>query len=354
MSTYGVIARRTASGGFVGRLHQNVGNPHILGRALYRLRNGHFRGDTAAMLRVLIDEHPAGWSDITGKDFALAPGFVSMRSYLSWEQYLTLPDAYQPQCYCHGERSDPPKTFTEAHTPMDASFLYVIDEVAHTMDIYLYRWPPFSVPMAEPERHLIGSVALDGPEPSWKRYDSERIFYNEQEWAQRQQTKHMVVGWLHAAPGQPCRCHGCGDHAAGFIFEHFGYEGMELDMAGWEGELDAAETEDSSGVPLKLFARVRRKLLEAQQQGISRTSAAEPLCDSCLADFIDAYLGEEGTGELVVAELRSSGGLLSYALAWEMHCEEAQRLDFPYAFYTNAQTIDHVQAQFCQLNDGQP
>ena len=177
MSIYGVIARRTATG-FVGRLHQNVGNPHILGRALFRLRNGHFEGDTASMLRVLIDEHPAGWSDITNKDFALAPGFISPRPYLSWEQYLTLPDARQPQCYCHGERSDPPVTFTEAHTPMDATFLYVIDEVSHTMDIYLYRWPPFSLPTGEPERRLIGSVALDGPEPSWRRYRSERIFYS--------------------------------------------------------------------------------------------------------------------------------------------------------------------------------
>lgn len=353
MSTYGVIARRTATG-FVGRLHQNVGNPHILGRALYRLRNGHFQGDTAAMLRVLIDEHPAGWSDITGRDFALTPGFVSMRPYLSWEQHLTLPDAYQPQCYCHGERSDPPKTFTEAHTPMDASFLYVIDESSHTMDIYLYRWPPFPSPLAEPERHLIGSVNLNGPEPPWRRYRSERIWYTKEEWEARRHVTRVAVFWLHAARSQPSRCHECGDPASDLILEHFGYEGMELDMAAWEAELDTAETENGGEVPLMLFARVHRKLLEAQQQGSYLAATAEPLCDSCLADFIDAYLGEEGTGELLVAELRSTGGLLSYALAWEMHREEAQRLDFPYAFYTNAQTLTHLQAQFRQLNEGQP
>lgn len=259
MSTYGVIARRTATG-FIGRLHQNVGNPHILGKALYRLRNGHFGGDTAAMLRVLIDEHPAGWSDITDKDFALAPGFVAMRPYLSWEQYLTLPDASQPQCYCHGERNDPPVTFTETHTPMDATFLYVIDEVSHIMDISLYRWPQFSLPMGEPERYPIGSVDLDGPEPSWKRYRSERIFYTKEEWDHLQRAtieidvaadtfrvgepgnlaepqfrsaaqhlqaalfvrpSYVIMGWLHRAADLKNDCQVCGEPAH-FTLDHLG------------------------------------------------------------------------------------------------------------------------------------
>lgn len=86
---------------------------------------------------------------------------------------------------------------------MDASFLYLIDEVARTMDIYLYRWPPFSVPMGKPEIHPIGSVALDGPEPSWRRYIKE-------EWGQHQDIKLVAVGWLPAAPSQLRRCQGRG------------------------------------------------------------------------------------------------------------------------------------------------
>jgi hypothetical protein len=383
MSTYGVIARRTATGYF-GRLHQNNGHPHILGSALYRLRNGHFQGDTASMLRVLVDEHPAGWSDITNKDFALAPGFVAPRRYLSRDQYLTLPDAYQPQCYCHGERSEPPVTFTEEHTPMDATFLYVIDEVSHTMDIHLYRWPSFSLPMGEPERLLIGQVDLDGPVPSWRRYRSERIFYTKEEWDQLQrgtieidvvagtlpdgwqrdpelwqrpavqhipsapgeQPTYVTMGWLHYIGGQKQRCQECGDLAAYFLFDHFGYDGIERDFTSWEEELAAPETAQNLDTPVRLGTLMRQKMHAAQQQGIYRVSAAEPVCETCLADFIDAYLGEEDIGASAVDRLRSAGGLVSCVLAWEVHSEEAKHLDLPCAFYTNVQMIPRLRTQF--------
>lgn len=385
MSTYGVIARRTATG-FVGRLHQNVGNPHILGKALFRLRNGHFQGDTASMLRVLIDEHPAGWSDITNKDFTLAPGFVLKRPYLSMERYLALPDAHQPQCYCHGERNDPPVTFTEENIPMDATFLYLIDEVSHTMEIHLYRWTQWQTTGA-PERLLIGSVALDGLEPSWSRYRSERIFYAREEWEQLQrrtgqedlapdtlpggsqwdterqlrlsaqqllsalevQTMHVVIGWLYFASSQKSRCQECGGPSACFMFDHFGYDGIELDHKSWREEPGTAEAGQSIDA-VKLGTRLIQKLHQAQLHGTYRVSASIPWCDSCLADFIDAYLGEDDSGASAVALLRSSGGPVSCVLAWEVHSEEAKNLDFPRLFYTGAQTIDQLQVQFHQIN----
>lgn len=128
-----VVARRTPSG-YIGRYHHNCGDPCNLGRALYRLRNGYFRGGTGAMLRVLIDEHPAGWSDIIGMDFALPPGFVEPRPGLSPKQFPGLPDYRRPRCYCHGDQNEEPVTFTEASTPMIVTFLSLIGPTSHAMD----------------------------------------------------------------------------------------------------------------------------------------------------------------------------------------------------------------------------
>jgi len=66
---------------------------------------------------------------------------------------------------------------------MIVDFLYLINPTSHIMDIYVYRW----LQEGEPARRLISSVSLDGPEPSWKQYRSERIFYTKEEWEQIQQ-----------------------------------------------------------------------------------------------------------------------------------------------------------------------
>lgn len=73
MSTRSVIARKTQTG-FTGVYHHWDGYPSGLGAMLFELRNGHFKRDTQAMLRYLIDEHPAGWSTIINADFSLPSG----------------------------------------------------------------------------------------------------------------------------------------------------------------------------------------------------------------------------------------------------------------------------------------
>lgn len=89
MGTRGVIARPVGEG-FEGRYHHWDSYPSGLGLTLIQLRNGFFQGDTDAMLRVLLDEHPAGWSTINSADFSLPAGF----------------DSAGPNCYCHGSRSE--------------------------------------------------------------------------------------------------------------------------------------------------------------------------------------------------------------------------------------------------------
>jgi hypothetical protein len=74
VSTNGIIARSTGQGIFEGVYHHWDSYPNQgLGQFLIHILTGHFDNDLARMLRVLIDEHPAGWSTIVNKDFALKP-----------------------------------------------------------------------------------------------------------------------------------------------------------------------------------------------------------------------------------------------------------------------------------------
>lgn len=77
MSTRGCVARLTGKPGRKNRfsgcyLHWD-NYPSGTGSTLFQIRNGHFKGDTAAMLKVLIDNHKNGWSTINDADWNLPP-----------------------------------------------------------------------------------------------------------------------------------------------------------------------------------------------------------------------------------------------------------------------------------------
>lgn len=112
MSTRSVIARPTDLG-FQGRYHHFDGYPTGLGAFLHRAYHEQFDGDLDAMLALLIDAHPAGWSTIIDADLSLEPGFLNHghpgsyhRKYVDGA-WVPNPD-YIPQarCYCHGDRSE--------------------------------------------------------------------------------------------------------------------------------------------------------------------------------------------------------------------------------------------------------
>ena len=106
MSTRGAIARMThvLPLHWAGRYHHWDSYPTGLGKELWELFHAHFERDLDKMLRVLIDEHPAGWSTITGADFRLTPGWGEPPSDDATTEVEN--PGCRPSCYCHGERSE--------------------------------------------------------------------------------------------------------------------------------------------------------------------------------------------------------------------------------------------------------
>jgi hypothetical protein len=98
VSTRSVIARPTPEGGFCGIYCHYDGYPAHQGRILFDAVTGHFAGDPDAACHYLIDQHPAGWS-LLGGDFTIQAGY----QVGSDRQQL------RNQCYCHGDRHDPPR-----------------------------------------------------------------------------------------------------------------------------------------------------------------------------------------------------------------------------------------------------
>lgn len=102
MATRGAIARlkRLTPLEFAGRYHHWDSYPTELGRTLWSLYHGHFEKNLEQMLKVLLDEHPAGWSSLHDADFRLEPGFGDAPGRKQQEE------GSRPQCYCHGDRNE--------------------------------------------------------------------------------------------------------------------------------------------------------------------------------------------------------------------------------------------------------
>ena len=186
MSTRAVIARWTNKNDreWAGRYHHWDGYPSGLGVTLYQLVRNKVIGDLATTVKELIDDHPAGWSTITGADWHLEPGYAEGSDEpckacgrLMWEHYAqsyntparekrleailaTLPTEKAdrlrrkeefllwhpfehdfekpkaPACYCHGDRREDPLEFTQSNAAgSGVEWVYVFDVLERTMTI---------------------------------------------------------------------------------------------------------------------------------------------------------------------------------------------------------------------------
>ena len=150
MATRGAIARINQDGkSFLGVRHQKYSMPEALGKTLWNLYHNHFKGDLEAMLKYLIDDHSAGWSNIVNANFELPPN------------YQTDPKNVGPQCYCHGRLSASAYPVTAKTVFEQAiSWVYLFDVEAKTMFVVYY----------DLKSKLVNNsytVALDGDEPNW-------------------------------------------------------------------------------------------------------------------------------------------------------------------------------------------
>lgn len=162
MSTRSVIARKTQSG-FKGTYHHWDGYPSALGATLFHLHRDHFDGDIEAMLKTLIDDHPAGWSTINGADFSLEPGYGSVG----------------PQCYCHGDRHEKGNSITDKNaSACGCEYAYVFDGNGN-MEI----WSSYCDPRGKfSGQKMIGAFGMGDPKAVWQCWESVDLNGMEPDW----------------------------------------------------------------------------------------------------------------------------------------------------------------------------
>ncbi len=188
MSTPGTIARLSglAPLHFYGRYHHWESYPSGLGRALRSLYHGHFQCDLGALLRVLLDEHPAGWSSIVGADFDLLPATEGGAAASQEHLPPGASQGFMPVCYCHGygERTEPDWEVTQANASWSGcewAYAFVTaprpeHEVMLVLSSYLRSGQKMVGSFGEGDSAalwaIVALVALNGAEPDWEGLDA--------------------------------------------------------------------------------------------------------------------------------------------------------------------------------------
>lgn len=168
-----MIAQRTKDGTLEGRYHHWDAYPRGLGKALWDAYHGHFDRDWVAMVALMIDDHPAGWSTICGADLSMSPGFRENTTLIDFDK------PHGPECYCHGDRSQeaqPPMVcgclIGDTHTCGKGfwiEWIYAIGEEG--MEVYFYR----ELPSGTMAHVLVDVIEWGGSEPDWNEIN--RIAY---------------------------------------------------------------------------------------------------------------------------------------------------------------------------------
>lgn len=106
MATRGAIARLTGIHPirFGGVYHHWDSYPEGLGKTLWELYHTVFGKDLEALLKAVVDDHPAGWSSLHASDFNVADDGMQKTDGGSGETAVSL----DLNCYCHGDRNEDP------------------------------------------------------------------------------------------------------------------------------------------------------------------------------------------------------------------------------------------------------
>ncbi len=131
------------------------------------------------MLKVLLDDHPAGWSSLHATDFDQEPGFADPLDSANQS-------ADQPQCYCHGDREEEGWLVTERNASgSGCEWAYVFtsakstDGNRHNTMLVLSSYTPhgkmigmFGMGDDEAIWPVVAVVDLNGTEPNWEHLES--------------------------------------------------------------------------------------------------------------------------------------------------------------------------------------
>jgi hypothetical protein len=170
MATRGAIVRINEDMSFKGVYHHWDGYPDGLGQTLLDLFNSYFDRNLEFMLKTLIDDHPAGWSTINGKNFMEPPGFNEWTPQQRSEKYLELNN---PQCYCHGDRSEEGWEVTQDNASgSGVEYVYAFDEKnGHMYILSSYL---------ESGDKMVGFFGMGDPNATWKPMECIDLAHTEQ------------------------------------------------------------------------------------------------------------------------------------------------------------------------------
>lgn len=176
MSTRSCIARLTSLGKFEGVYHHWDGYPDGLGATLHELYHNHFNKDIDAMLKYLIDDHPAGWSTICSRDLTQEPGYVENPENKARQKQSEQP----PECFCHGDRHEKGWVVTEKNSAgggCEYAYAFSKSEDGHNIMVVLSSYRKtggkmigmFGFGDKDAEWRQIGVVDLDSEVgPDWE------------------------------------------------------------------------------------------------------------------------------------------------------------------------------------------
>ena len=169
MSTRAAIARLTCVSPvkWAGRYHHWDGYPSGLGATLWELYHGHFGRDLDAMLQVLLDNHPAGWSSLHSSDF-------------------TGHSADSTNCYCHSDHPEKEWLVTDKNASgSGCEWAYAFTSVkttdgnGHNTMLVLSSYTPqgkmigyFGMGNSEAVWPVVAVVDLNGQEPNWEQIET--------------------------------------------------------------------------------------------------------------------------------------------------------------------------------------
>lgn len=161
MSTRAIIAvyENREEGQWRGVYHHFDGYPSGLGQSLWQLYHEFYEDRLAALLEMLIDAHPHGWSSIVHADWTLRPTWIDDKGEWYSAGKKLPPLSYK---YRGGEEPNPLDQTADA----GQEWAYVFDLEQNVMTIFerVGSWEDVTY-------RRIETLPLNGSEPDWKDFE---------------------------------------------------------------------------------------------------------------------------------------------------------------------------------------